>query len=172
MTDAPHPFSKPFSVLRLPPGGEERRITASPAECAGIAALLGLPGVLAFSARLLTQPGPGGVILLTGDVKASYTQVCAVSLEEFPVEAEEQAEMRFSLRQRAESEPDLDQPDPVIDGNIDLGAAAVETLALSLDAYPRKPGAEFAFESAGPNIESPFAALAALKKGGNAGRKG
>ncbi len=33
---------------------------------------------------------------------------------------------------------------PIEDGTIDLGALAAEFLALGLDPYPRKPGAEFA----------------------------
>lgn len=58
-----------------------------------------------------------------------------------------------------------DPPDPIVDGKIDLGALAAEFMALGLDPYPRKPGAEFqemqTDESAG---ESPFARLARLKK--------
>lgn len=58
-----------------------------------------------------------------------------------------------------------DPPDPIVDGKIDLGALAAEFMALGLDPYPRKPGAEFqeihADESAS---ESPFAGLARLKK--------
>ena len=38
---------------------------------------------------------------------------------------------------------DEDDPDPVIDGKIDLGALAAEFFALGLDPYPRKPGVEF-----------------------------
>ena len=51
-----------------------------------------------------------------------------------------------------------------------LGQVAVEFLALGLDPYPRKPGAQFA---AGPEPEigektrQPFASLAALRKNGD-----
>ena len=38
---------------------------------------------------------------------------------------------------------DEDAPDPLIGGAIDLGAIASEFLTLSLDPYPRKPGAIF-----------------------------
>lgn len=58
-----------------------------------------------------------------------------------------------------------DPPDPIVDGKIDLGALAAEFMALGLDPYPRKPGAEF--ESADGDDEgdeSPFARLARLKK--------
>jgi uncharacterized metal-binding protein YceD (DUF177 family) len=51
---------------------------------------------------------------------------------------------------------------------IDLGTAIADTLALSLDAYPRSAGAEAALKEAGVLTEaeaSPFAVLAKLKKG-------
>jgi hypothetical protein len=52
------------------------------------------------------------------------------------------------------------EPDPIVDGKIDLGALAAEFFALGLDPYPRKPGVEFE-----PPVEeeedkeSPFSAL-------------
>ncbi len=51
---------------------------------------------------------------------------------------------------------------------IDLGSAIADTLALSIDPYPRSASAEAALKEAGVLSEeqaSPFAALAALKKG-------
>ena len=53
---------------------------------------------------------------------------------------------------------------------IDLGSAIADTLALSIDPYPRSAGAEAALKEAGVLSEeqaSPFAVLAALKRGGN-----
>ena len=49
---------------------------------------------------------------------------------------------------------------------IDLGEAVAETLSLSLDPYPRAPGADETLKKAGVKDETesgPFAALAALK---------
>jgi uncharacterized metal-binding protein YceD (DUF177 family) len=51
--------------------------------------------------------------------------------------------------------------------SIDLGSAIADTLALSLDPYPRCAEADAALKEAGVTSEeqaSPFAALAALKK--------
>jgi len=56
---------------------------------------------------------------------------------------------------------DEDDPDPVIDGKIDLGALATEFFALGLDPYPRKPGVEFVAPAESAPPDSPFAALAA-----------
>jgi uncharacterized metal-binding protein YceD (DUF177 family) len=49
---------------------------------------------------------------------------------------------------------------------IDLGGAIADTLALSLDPYPRSAGADAALKEAGVMTEeqaSPFAVLAELK---------
>ena len=51
-------------------------------------------------------------------------------------------------------------------GSIDLGEAAAETLALTLDPFPRSPGAAQALKEAGVISEEeagPFGALAALR---------
>jgi uncharacterized metal-binding protein YceD (DUF177 family) len=51
---------------------------------------------------------------------------------------------------------------------IDLGGAVADTLALSLDPYPRSASADAALKEAGVMTEeqaSPFAALAQLKRG-------
>lgn len=51
-------------------------------------------------------------------------------------------------------------------GEVDVGEAVAQTLALHLDPYPRAPGAEAALKEAGVKDEGeagPFGALAALK---------
>jgi len=57
-----------------------------------------------------------------------------------------------------------DAPDPIVDGKIDLGALAVEFMALGLDPYPRKPGAEFTPPASDEALDSPFDALAKIAK--------
>jgi hypothetical protein len=51
---------------------------------------------------------------------------------------------------------------------VDLGALATEFLILGLDPYPRKAGAVFQPPAPAQPDESPFAALAKLKKGQDA----
>ena len=165
MSQPAPPFHKPVSVAQLNPAGEEFRYAANPGECAGIAELLKIPGVDSMACEFLAVPQPGGLIVVRGILKAKIQQVCVVSLGAFPVAVSETFEARFSRRtMHRDDGGDVELPEPVIDGVIDLGAVAVEYLGLALDPYPRKPGAEFKFEGSGPARESPFAALAALKK--------
>ena len=110
---------------------------------------------------------------VVGEVHGEVTQTCIVSLDPFPVEIEEPIDVKFApaaperkAPARAEEvillEMD-DEPDPIVDGQIDLGALAGEFLALALDPYPRKPGVEFT----PPKIDdedSPFDALTELAK--------
>ena len=62
---------------------------------------------------------------------------------------------------------DEDEPDPVIDGKIDLGALAQEFFALGLDPYPRKPGVAFEQGAESAPADSPFSALAERAKPGS-----
>ena len=57
---------------------------------------------------------------------------------------------------------DVDAPDPIVDGKIDLGALAAEFMVLGLDPYPRKPGAEFVPPATAPK-ETPFTVRRARK---------
>ena len=62
----------------------------------------------------------------------------------------------------------LDAPDPpdvLASDEIDLVGYLVEHLALEIDPFPRKPGAEFDYK---PDVaeESPFAVLKRLKDDG------
>ena len=73
-------------------------------------------------------------------------------------------------------EIDEDTPDPVEDGQIDMGEAAAEHLALAMDPFPRSAGAAFTPPPEEPpeskrtrseqpvEKPSPFAALASLGK--------
>ncbi len=76
-------------------------------------------------------------------------------------------ESRQATKRSSSAERDLD----IVfhDGaEIDLGTAIADTLALSLDPYPRSAGAEAALKEAGVMTEeqaSPFAVLAKLKTG-------
>ena len=110
---------------------------------------------------------------VAGEVRARVTQTCVVTGEDFEDGIVAPVHIRFSPEGRdpnAPLDPDElldvgaeDPPDLLVDGRIDLGAIACEFLALSLDPYPKKPGA--AFEThAEPGAASPFAALSSLAK--------
>jgi uncharacterized protein DUF177 involved in 23S rRNA accumulation len=172
MTEA-GPLSRVVRIDALPKEGQTLTVEASPAEREALASLYKLPAIAALTATLHVEPAGGGGARVTGVVHGAVTQICVVSLELFNATVEEHVEVRFApqadedLSRRAGRETlafslaDEDDPDPVIDGKIDLGALAAEFFALGLDPYPRKPGAEFVAPAEPAPPDSPFAALAA-----------
>ncbi len=158
MADAA-PFSRPVRIETIPEGGLERAIEASEAECRALAALNGLAAIARLGARFTLRRQGAGVFRVKGAVRVEATQTCVVSLEPFDVVLDEPVDARFAAPAAAPSsrwaspmaaaEPSAlalggeDEPDPILDGKIDLGALAAEFMALALDPYPRKPGVAF-----------------------------
>jgi uncharacterized metal-binding protein YceD (DUF177 family) len=166
------PFSRVMRVDALPKEGQTVTIEANSAEREAVAAFLNLPSIEALSASLALMRSTNGCVRVTGAVHGELTQVCVVSLDPFPATVDEEIDVRFAPRaeegasRRPAGEPetfsmtDEGEPDPIVDGKIDLGALAAEFLALGLDPYPRKPGAAFEPPEEAEATVSPFSALA------------
>jgi hypothetical protein len=161
---------RPTATDRIPVSGMTVDVQADAAECEAIAARLMIPAVKKLSCRfVLTRPLAGattkrpGEILAEAHLRATLVRECVVTLEPFTTQTEERFRVRF-----VPGGTEIDDEDPESDDEIgydgaaiDLGEAAVEQLALTLDPYPRKPGAELPPEAS--DAESgPFAALVRL----------
>ena len=166
------PFSRVLRVEAIPRDGRTVDIEASPSEREALAAIYQLPSIEELSAGFTLRRSAGGEVRVTGAVHGRLTQLCVVSLEPFPADVDEEVDVQFAplpdgaAAPRLAEEPqtfsiaDEDEPDPIIDGKIDLGALAAEFFALGLDSHPRKPGA--VLEWSGDEEEgegSPFSAL-------------
>ncbi len=159
------PYSVPVRLHQVG-AGLTRTLEPDAAARARIAKALDLASLDAFAAEMTLAPAPGGW-RLSGRVKASLAQICGVTLEPLPIEVD--APFSLSLAETAEEEPDEivitledESPDLIEGGQVDLGQYAVEQLALRLDPFPRKPGAEFV-QPAEPAEISPFAVLKQLR---------
>lgn len=145
-------------------------ISPKPDEAAAIARLMDAQALrkLRFSGRL-TRLAAGGW-QLDGTLGATVIQTCVVTLD--PVTSRiDQPVRRLYLpapaaasREVILSPDDEDEIEPLGD-RIDLGLVAIETLALALPPYPRKPGASLADMgfAAPSDAVKPFAALAVLR---------
>ncbi|MDE2583214.1 MAG: DUF177 domain-containing protein [Rhodospirillales bacterium] len=156
---------RPLLAARIPAEGQETAVVANPEECAALARRFGLPAIHALTCRFRLRPAPGGAITADGHLRAELVQVCVVSAEEFPATVEEAFAVRFVPAGTECDDPDPEAVDeiPFADGRLDLGEAAAEQLALALDPYPRKPGADG--DAPGrPVASSPFASLAARRR--------
>jgi uncharacterized metal-binding protein YceD (DUF177 family) len=165
MTPDPRlPFSEVVRINEIG-AGLTRTLVPDDAARARITKALDLGSLAAFEAEMTLSPGRAGWTL-SGRVTATLEQICGITLERLPVGVDER--FAVELVEATEPEPDEvdvsiddDAPDVVEDGRIDLGQYAVEQLALTLDPFPRKPGAEFV-QPEEPAEISPFAVLKAF----------
>ena len=159
------PYSEPVRLHQVP-GGVKRTLEPDAATRARIVKALDLASLDAFSAEMELAPSPAGW-RLSGRVRASLAQTCGITLEPLPLEID--APFFLSLAEAVEEDSDEiiitmddESPDLIENGQIDLGQYAVEQLALRLDPFPRKPGAEFV-QPPEPAEISPFAVLKQLR---------
>jgi uncharacterized metal-binding protein YceD (DUF177 family) len=154
--------------------GDRLDLVADEAECAAVADRLGLLCLDRLEAHAVLSRD-GQKIRATGRIKASLDQACVATGDPVPAHVDEPFELVFLPEPKAagaavdEMELESDDLDTLFhDGSaIDLGGAIADTLALSVDPYPRSAGAEAALKEAGVLSEAeagPFAALAKLKR--------
>ncbi|MEO7814868.1 MAG: DUF177 domain-containing protein [Sphingomicrobium sp.] len=151
--------------------GERVDLVASEADCRRIAKQIDLTSIGRLDAHAVLEHR-GAVIVARGRIKAAIEQACVASGEPVPAFVDEAFEIRFQPEPTRvpdeEVELSSDDLDTVFhDGQgIELGAAIADTLAVSIEPYPRSANAAAALQHAGVLSEEqagPFAALAALK---------
>lgn len=170
-------FSRTWRVDTL--GAEPRavRIEAGEAERVALAERFGLVAIHRLEAEaMLSRQGEN--VLAIGNLRAAVTQSCVATGE--PVEEQVEAPFRIEFRPPPPASGGPDEEIELGEGDmdtvfydgaaVDLGEAVAETLSLSLDPWPRCPGAEEALREAGVKDEeqaaresSPFAALQGLR---------
>lgn len=161
------PWSEPVRLHQIG-AGVARTMQPDAAATARIVKALDLASLDRLSADVELKPTASGW-RLDGRLRAELAQTCGVTLEPLPVSVDEAFSVSFAEAPDEDSDEivvtlDDESPDLVEDGQIDLGQAVVEQLALRLDPFPRKPGAEFV-QPPEPGEISPFAVLKTLKGG-------
>ena len=154
--------------------GERLDLVAEDSECSAVARRLGLPAIDRLEAHV-TLGRTKELVRAEGRLLAALDQNCVVTGDPVAAHIDEPFAILFMPEPRAggpDDEIELGESDCDIvfyDGaQIDLGGALADTLALSLDPYPRSAGADAALKEAGVLTEeqaSPFAVLAKLRKG-------
>lgn len=175
-------FSRTVVADRLGPAETRMEISANEAERKALAERFDLISIDSLTAEVsLRRISSSRLVRVAGRVAADVVQTCVVTLEPVPAHVEEDFELVFAPEEDLD-EDDLssaeimldaeaeDPPEPMPNGVIDVGEVAAEHLALGLDPFPRRPGAELPAEYA-PQPEdepaekpNPFAVLASLKK--------
>ena len=166
-------FSRPLAADSVGAQPQPRRIEADRAERERLATRFELLSLDRLAAELALSRHRGDVIRLRGHLVADVVQSCVVTLAPVPAHIEVDFETSYSASAVEPAEADLDPlaedaPEPIPEGSIDLGEAVAQQLAISLDPYPRAPGASLeASESARAGDaapKGPFAGLESLRK--------
>jgi uncharacterized metal-binding protein YceD (DUF177 family) len=155
-------------------GGERLDLVADDAERRNVADRLGLSSLGRLDAHVKLSKS-GSQVRAEGRIAATLDQNCVVTGEAVAAHVDQPFALLFV------PVPESGGPDEEIElgekdcdtvfyegAAIDLGSAIADTLALSIDPYPRSASAEAALKEAGVLSEeqaSPFAMLARLKKG-------
>ena len=166
MTDNSLPYSVPVRLHQVGTG-VEKRLEPDAAARSRIAAALDLASLDSFVVDVTLATNGQTGWKLSGRVAADAVQSCGLTLEPLPVHIDAPFSVFLTEVQTSESDEiditmDDDTPDLIEEGQVDLGQYAVEQLALRLDPFPRKPGAEFV-QPEEPVEISPFAVLKQLR---------
>jgi uncharacterized metal-binding protein YceD (DUF177 family) len=167
-------FSRPLAADSIGSQPVRRHIEADRIEREKLARRFDLSSLDRLEASLELGRHGGDVIRMKGHLIADAVQSCVVSLAPVPAHLEIDFETSYSALATELPEAEVaplgeDSPEPIPDGEIDLGEAVAQQFAIALDPYPRAPGAYL--ESKGLEEQStqaqhkgPFAALAAMRK--------
>ncbi len=165
-------LSRPVRIDALGEGALRITVEADAGERAALAKRFGLVSLdrLTSDAELRRE---GDVIFAEGRIRAAVAQPCVASGEPVAAEVDELFTLKFVREtEGAGEEIELDAEDfdtiAYVGNMIDMGEAVAETLALSLDPFPRAPDADVVLKEAGvlsedEVVNGPFAALKGLK---------
>ena len=187
-------WSVKIAIAQIPDSGLRINIEADPAVCAAMTDAARVRSVAGASASFDIKPASRETFHVTGLVKARIGQDCVVTLEPIESAIEESIDVMFEpvgdahgrevrpgspVKARKppvtddDGEEEPDAPEPILNGQMDLGRLAQDFLFLGIDPYPRKPGVVFDVPQAAPDPEDhPFAALKALKDRAESPAKG
>ena len=167
----PPEFSRTVRIDTLGSAPRTVEIEANEAERAALARRFGF--VALSSLRASAEVGRRGeAVTARGTLSAALAQSCVATGEPVEETVEESFEIEFRPHPEVGAEEEIEIGASELDvifydgGMVDLGEAVAETLSLSVEAYPRAPGAEQKLREAGIKSEqeaaadtNPFAAL-------------
>ncbi|MEO1693892.1 MAG: DUF177 domain-containing protein [Pseudomonadota bacterium] len=173
---------------RIGGGGHSMDRTATDEERTALCQQIAVPSVDDVKANLLLQSTAAGAAM-TGHITARLTLTCGVTLDPVTQVIAEEVDVAWhrnraaarDLRSEATVPEDEigyhalaeDDPEPIVNGIIDVGRYVAERIASAVDPFPRADGAALdVSEAAGsdePEEPSPFAVLKSLQTRANDG---
>ena len=168
--DASMSWSRLIPMGEIPRTGMTLELAADEPERKAIARELDLVALDRLEARVRIIPWLDGA-QLDGQWTADLAQTCGVTLErmdssltgDFMVRVVPAGSPHAPAEDEIDVDPNADDPPDVLERDaIDVAGYVVEHLALDVDPFPRKPGAEFVQPPESVDL-SPFAALKKLR---------
>ncbi len=160
-------FHKTLDVDQLSDDAFLVELTLASAEFDALAHYLKIPGVsmLQARARVLRH---GALVTVEGRIEATLTRECVATLEPLTEDIDEPFTVTYTTAPAAgdlpeEMEADLDAPEPVEGGILDMQDVFFEQLVLAMAPHPRKEGAEAIPDPGAGATISPFSVLKDLK---------
>lgn len=181
LIDATPEFSRIVQLDQLVGGVLVVKLDPSQKELDALAERFDVDALSALTGKVELSLLPNDDVLMNASFQARVKQQCSVTLQ--PMESE--VSTMFSTTYTENPDPnwghdeeefedvdeDIEPPEAIIDGKIDIGEAVAEQLALEIDPFPRVQDATFDGFSTDPGGENapvpekknPFAVLEQLK---------
>ncbi|MCK6418188.1 MAG: DUF177 domain-containing protein [Alphaproteobacteria bacterium] len=181
-------WSVPFDTERL--GSEKKKIALeiTPPEAKKLAKRLGLLSLESLKAQVTIERTRGRVFHVSGKLTAEVVQACVLTGEPIAATVKDNFEAWYAdpaqavSLSKARRERDIakgnvemplleeaEDPEPLVEGNIDLGEMVTQFLSLAIDPYPHAKGAKLLQSgkskkaAADEDFANPFAGLKAWK---------
>lgn len=143
----------------VPAKGRHVKMKATAEQCAALAKRIGVAAVKSAQADLdLSSQNGGHVLHVDGHLQAEVTQNCVMTFQPFDTFVEDNFEAwyadydkavpfnRAKVEAKAKMEGDdiqiLDEkedPEPMVEGKVDIGDLVIQYLSLAINPYPRHP---------------------------------
>jgi uncharacterized metal-binding protein YceD (DUF177 family) len=159
-------------IKEIPRAGITQHREADQRLRSGLAKELDTPDCHSLVAEYTIRSAAGGRYELKGRVEAEFTRTCVVSLEPLRETVAEPIDCTFAppeqlpgVQAEEESVLSLEELEPIENGMLEVGRVIYETIAASLDPYPRAPDAAYepSVDAEHELEEHPFAKLSRLK---------
>lgn len=182
-----HEWSYPLEVEKITSKPTRLEAIAGEEERAALCRRLDIPVISRLEAKLVIQRNAGNMIIhIKGEIDADVEQRCIVTREPVKEKVRDSFEAwyadpgqavsftkarreRMNIKDKGEQPmlEECDDPEPIVNGVIDLGELVTQNFSLALNPYPRKKGAAYkggeeeslAPESPEGAYNNPFAAL-------------
>lgn len=160
-------FTKVWEVADLSADPKSVSLTVGEDDLAPLAAFLDVLGLGALSGTAsVTKHGP--LVRVAGRVQAQLTRACVATLDPLDETVDEAFDVMFTEEHEPAQGPeevlaDLDAPEPIEGGVLEMADVFLEQLVLAMDPHPRKVGAEPLQDPGAGATISPFSVLKDLK---------